>query len=236
MAKTLYVMCFEKLLDASVFIAGCAALLVTAFPVAQIVIGVLYMYECPVAPVIPVYVVVCGILSLLLMAVFALSKLLCPAAPDNTFRNLWLLILLLFAIIWLLYGSYQVYSIYLPNYDKNLTDTNRTNNSVYSHALPPDNMLSLPLENQTQRPLNLSRTSMINENQTLLEIIQTLAVRSINSHKSTAAVPYCDRTVYLLAFWTTTLVYVVAGSTIGIILCLVVCMKITVTFVEHIYN
>ncbi|KAF3689545.1 hypothetical protein EXN66_Car005217 [Channa argus] len=237
--------CFSNLLDASVYIAGCIAFLVTAFPVAQIIIGALYMYECPAAPAIPVYVVVCGILALVLMAAFALSKLLCPAAPDNNLQNTWILILVLFAIIWFLYGSYQVYSIYQPNYDKNLTDTNSINNSMYSTTLPPDNRLSLTLENQNQRLSNLNRTSDFNNNQTLIEVIQALALSNINSKTKgkhlmapqvPATVPYCDRTVYLLAFWTTTLVYVVAGNILLTIICLVVCMKISVKFVELVCN
>lgn len=66
------------------------------------------MYECPVAPVIPVYVMVCGISSLLILGLFALPKLPCPAAPSNTIWTLLILSLVLFVVIWFFYGKLHV--------------------------------------------------------------------------------------------------------------------------------
>lgn len=63
------------------------------------------MHECPVAPAVPVYVVVWGTLTLLLMALFGLSKLLGPAAPYKTLWKASMCSLVLFHIAWLIYGK-----------------------------------------------------------------------------------------------------------------------------------
>lgn len=90
----------------------------------SVLTGAVYMYECPAAPVIPVYVMVCGILALLIMGLFALPKLLCPAAPGNTIWTLWILSLVLFVFIWFIFGkSHLRISISLsPLYISELTD------------------------------------------------------------------------------------------------------------------
>ncbi|XP_040007973.1 uncharacterized protein LOC120803524 isoform X2 [Xiphias gladius] len=227
----------------SVFIAGCAILLVTAFPVIQITIGAVYMYECPAAALIPVYLMVLGILALLVMGVLALPRLLCPAAQGKTIWSVLLLSLVLFIFVWFLYGSYQIYSVYPPNYDKNITDPKRVNNSVDTPTAP-DSKLGLTLEKQNQSLPNLNQTRLINNNQTLRKLIQTLALGNISSktnrehlnapqaRRVMAAVPYCDRTVYLFAFWTTTLAYVFAGKTLITIIFLYGFMKIAAKFEE----
>nr|XP_020443345.1 uncharacterized protein LOC109952551 [Monopterus albus] len=229
MARNFMGGCLCSLLSASVLIAGCTVVLVTTFPVVFITLGTVYMYECPLAPVIPVYMVVCGILALVMMAMLALPKFLCPAAEGKTNWTLWLLGLL--GLIWLLFGSYQVYSIYPPNYNKNITDLNRVNNSIDTPTAS-DNRVGLTLKNQNQSLPNLNHTWIINNNQTLRTLLQTLAVSNISNQTNgerpnappapriTAAAPYCDKTVYLFAFWTTTLVYVFAGQTLVLILCL----------------
>ncbi|KAK2850815.1 hypothetical protein Q5P01_007091 [Channa striata] len=220
----------SHLLEPQVFIIGCFVVLLAVFPVAQITIGALYMHECPVAPAVPVYVVVWGTLTLLLMALFGLSKLLGPAAPYKTLWKASMCSLVLFHIAWLIYGSYHVYSIYPPNYDKNLNDTNRLNIDIHSTSPPPDHRLGLSPENQnhTQSLQDPNSTSLIHSNQTLMEIIQTLALSNVSSETSgealnaprvAAAVAYCHKTVYLFAFWTTTMVYVFTINALASINC-----------------
>ncbi|XP_018557100.1 uncharacterized protein LOC108900500 [Lates calcarifer] len=231
-----------SLFSAGGFIAGCSVLILTAFPIAEITIGAVYMYECPVAPAIPVYVMVCGILALVLMGLFALPKLICPAKQDSIAWTVCILSLVLFVFIWFIYGSYQIYSVYPPNYNKNITDPNRVNNSFYT----PDNKLGLTLENQNHSLPNLNQTQVISNNQTLRMLIQTLALS--NTHSKTnrehlnapqghvmAVVPYCDRTLYLLAFWTTTLVYALAGNALVITICVCCFMKVLVKLVEYVF-
>ncbi|RVE71259.1 hypothetical protein OJAV_G00071950 [Oryzias javanicus] len=118
--------------------------------------GAAFVHECPAAPLLPVYVLVFGILVLLMMLLFAVLRLLCSAAPA---RVTWSLgaVLLLLLLLWILFGSYQVYSIYPPVYQRNGTDP--------------------------------------------------------------SGPPFCNRSLYLLAFWTTTLLHVLAGSTLLGALC-----------------
>ncbi|KAI3351998.1 hypothetical protein L3Q82_020829 [Scortum barcoo] len=236
--------CLCSLLGAGVFIAGCTILLVTAFPIVQIAIGAAYMYECPTAPVIPVYVMVSGMLTLLILGLFALPKLLCPAAPGHRIWTVWILSLVLLFLIWFLYGNYQVYSIYPPNYIQNSIDPNIFNNSVSAHTAP-DNKLGLTVEEQNQSLSNLNQTWMTDNKQTLKKLMQTLALSNISreqikgTHPNTtergvmSEVPYCDRTVYLFAFWTTTLVYVFAGNALLMIICLYAVMTMTDKFLKY---
>ncbi|XP_035014838.2 uncharacterized protein LOC118110833 [Hippoglossus stenolepis] len=224
--------------DLGVYLCGllCASVFIAAFPVAQITLGAVYMFECPAAPGIPVYVMVCGISALLVIGLFALPKLLCPAAPRNTLWTVCIISLLLFVFIWFLYGSFQIYSVFPPNYEKNIPDPNRVNNSVYAPPTP-DNKVDLPLENQSLS--NLNHTRIVYNNQTVRKLIQTLFLDNISNKTNRqhlnasqaqpvmASVAYCDKTVYMFAFWTTTLVYVLVGNALVISFCLCGFMKIT---------
>ncbi|XP_071331186.1 uncharacterized protein [Trachinotus anak] len=288
--------CLCSFLSIGGFIAGIITLFVAALPVAQITIGAVNVYECPAAPVIPVYVLVCGILALLLMGLIAVPNFLCPLETGNKIWTVLVLSLVLFAFIWFFFGSYQVYSVYPPNYNKNITIHSRVNTSIYPPTAP-GNKLGPTLQNQSQslnqslnlnqsqsqslnqslnlnqsqsqslnqslnlnqnqsqslnQSLNLNQsqsqsqslpnlnhTQMINNNQTLRKLIQTLAsiyisngthrehLKAPQGHHVLGVVPYCDRTVYLFAFWTTTLVYILAGNALVMFICLYGFMKIT---------
>lgn len=85
-------------------------------------------------------------------------------------------------------GSYQVYSIYPPDYQRNETDPSG----------PPQD--GVPAENAT--PFREGGR-------------------------------FCNRSLYLLAFWTTTIVHVLAGSTLLGTLCLCASMKGVEVFVQH---
>uniref|UniRef100_A0A8C7WZ31 Uncharacterized protein n=1 Tax=Oryzias sinensis TaxID=183150 RepID=A0A8C7WZ31_9TELE len=47
---------------------------------------------------------------------------------------------------------------------------------------------------------------------------------------------FCNRSLYLLAFWSTTLLYVLAGSTLLGMLCMCACMKGVEGFVQHLHS
>ncbi|KAM7411005.1 hypothetical protein PAMA_021131 [Pampus argenteus] len=197
------------------FGSGLTTILITAFPIAQISIGAAYLYECPVAPVIPVYVMVSGMWALLMIGLFALPRLLCPALLDKTIYLLCIFILFLMFFIWFFYGSYQIYSVHPPNYNKNI------------YPAPPDNKLNLTLQDQNQNHTLISRND-----QTLMKLIQSLAVSNKTSRAHlnpprARQLLYCNRTVYLFAFWTTTLVYVVVGKSLFMTICFYGFMKLT---------
>lgn len=145
-------------------------------------------------------------------------------------------------------GSYQIYSVYPPNYIKITSDPHSFNNSITKP--------SFVLENQNQSLPNLNQTGMIststtttnNNNQTLLNLIRTLAHSNISSETHTedpntpqalrtmvAAAPYCDRTVYLFAFWTTTLVYAFGGNALVILVCLSGFMTISNKLTKYLF-
>ncbi|XP_059381377.1 transmembrane protein 272-like [Carassius carassius] len=137
-------------------------LLLLALPIAQISIGAVYLQDCPQQHYIPVYVLVCGVFSLLLAL---LSCLPCARETEEggqtvlsrTF-NVWNSLVSTFMFCWLICGSVWIYSIYPPNY-----------------------------------------------NQTV------------------AGDPYCNKTLYLFAFWTTTLAYILIGLVVVLGCCVCIC-------------
>lgn len=131
-------------------------------------------------------------------------------------------------------GSYQIYSVYPPKYNKNATDPN----SLFT---APDNKLSLTLTNQNQSLPHINQTLNASNNQTLLKLIESLALSNKANREHlhppqapqvTAALLHCDRTVYLFAFWTTTL-YVFAGNSLVMIICFYGLMMITNKISEY---
>ncbi|XP_071399167.1 uncharacterized protein [Centroberyx affinis] len=210
----------------SLFVFACTTLLVGSFTIAQITIGAVYLDECPVAPAIPVYVLVSGVVALLLLVPNALSQLLDSDTPGlcGSVLKVWNSCLALFFLVWFLFGSYHVYSIYPPNYDKTTTDPERnvTQGNYARDFSERDNRSNFTLENRNQnqnlnRTLpNLShrnRTRIKDDNQTLTDLIQALALS--NANRETMGErrdrAYCDRTLYLFAFWCITPVYAFAG-------------------------
>ncbi|XP_044000083.1 uncharacterized protein LOC122846868 [Gambusia affinis] len=225
MAGTFRGNCLCGVVGAGVCIAGCAFLILAAFPVVQIALGAVYIHECPAGPVVPVYMMVFGILGLLMMALFTLPKLLSPAAQTHSAWVVFFTILLLLFFVWLLVGSYHVYSIYPPNYEKNTTGSNSSTRRISV----PDLLTS---ENQSLHSQNYS--------QNLWEMIQILNNTNTNPtsaqqqpHQVVSVSPYCNKTVYLFAFWTTTLVLVIVGNTLVLIICLYGFMKCIDVFVQY---
>ncbi|KAK2816045.1 hypothetical protein Q7C36_022316 [Tachysurus vachellii] len=135
-------------------------LVAIALPVAQLVIGVLYREACPLQPLIPIYLLVSGAFSLVLVV---LSCLPCTQEEENgggaisTLCTTWNSLITLFLFCWFIAGNVWVYSIYEPSYDHHM-------------------------------------------------------------------LAYCDKTLYLFAFWTITLVYIIIGLIIVASCCIMVCM------------
>ncbi|XP_004079865.1 uncharacterized protein LOC101165594 [Oryzias latipes] len=124
----------------------CSKVLFCAMPIAQIALGAVNLNDCPLQPYIPIYLIVSGVFSLLLVILAALpctqgsNQLSCLCTAWNSLTTF-------FLFCWFIAGNVWIYSIYEPNYNKNSNSTEL----------------------------------------------------------------YCDKTVYLFAFWTSTLVYILAG-------------------------
>ncbi|XP_060768865.1 transmembrane protein 272-like isoform X2 [Neoarius graeffei] len=135
-------------------------LMAIALPVAQLVIGVLYLEECPCQPLIPIYLLVSGVFAIMLVM---LSCLPCTQEGENgggaisTLCTTWNSLVTLFLFCWFIAGNVWIYSIYEPSYDQH-------------------------------------------------------------------TVQYCAKTLYLFAFWTVTLVYIIIGLIITAGCCIMVCM------------
>ncbi|KAL0993762.1 hypothetical protein UPYG_G00113340 [Umbra pygmaea] len=136
-------------------------LIVAVLPVAQIVIGGLFLDKCPMQKYIPIYLLVTGAFSLTLTV---LSCLPCIKAPDegaqtpiSTVCTAWNSLLSLFLFCWFIAGNVWIYSIYPANYDE-------------------------------------------------------------------SGDIYCNKTLYLFAFWTTTLVYIFIGVVLAGGCCVLFCM------------
>uniref|UniRef100_A0A672GGQ0 Uncharacterized protein n=1 Tax=Salarias fasciatus TaxID=181472 RepID=A0A672GGQ0_SALFA len=112
--------------------------------------GSVYLLECPINHYIPIYLIVVGVFSLVLIWVT-----LCSGRPEgeglpttwNRVYQFCHLLTFLFFLCWFITGNVWIYSIYQPDYNKNTTNIDQ----------------------------------------------------------------YCDKTLYLFAFWTTNLAYILLG-------------------------
>ncbi|XP_017296466.1 uncharacterized protein LOC108250887 [Kryptolebias marmoratus] len=198
--------------------AGLTVLLLAAFPVVQITLGAVYLRECPAAPLVPVNVMALGIWALLMSAMFFLPRLLCPGSPRPNIWTVCIVTLLLFFFTWFFLSSYQIYSIFPPDYDRNTTASTSS----------PDSILNT-LDNQNQNQ---------NPSRALGEMIQSLVLLNRTSTEEPSkpqrhVESYCNRTIYMFAFWTYTLFYVLAGGAVLMIICLCFLMKCSEIVVPH---
>ncbi|XP_062305514.1 transmembrane protein 272-like [Osmerus eperlanus] len=134
------------------------------FPIAQIAIGAVYLNDCPRQEYIPIYLIVAGVFGLVL-GLF--SCLPCTQKPADSPHNpasracsVWSSLTSTFLFCWFICGNVWIYSIYPPNYNQTLTQTDG---------------------------------------------------------------PYCHRTLYLFAFWSTTLTYILLGVFLLVACCALVC-------------
>nr|XP_057924953.1 transmembrane protein 272-like [Doryrhamphus excisus]XP_057924954.1 transmembrane protein 272-like [Doryrhamphus excisus] len=125
-------------------------------PIAQISIGAAHLDDCPRQHLIPIYLIVVGVFFTMLVLLICLPCARQPedGPPNPLYRFClgWNSLTALFLISWFIAGNVWIYSIYEPDYYKNVT--------------------------------------------------------SLES--------YCDKTLYLFAFWTTTLVYILVGLVVVI--------------------
>ncbi|AWO97569.1 Hypothetical protein SMAX5B_001488 [Scophthalmus maximus] len=144
-------------------VLGSSKFFAVIIPVVQIAIGSVYLHDCPVQRLIPIYLIVSGVFGMLLAV---LSCLPCAQEPkDGTSNRLscvcmaWNSLTAFFLFCWFIAGNVWIYSIYEPNYNQTATD----------------------------------------------------------------AGPYCNRTLYLFAFWITTLAYILLGLALFCGCCVLFC-------------
>nr|XP_061810859.1 transmembrane protein 272-like [Nerophis lumbriciformis] len=132
-----------------------AKVLLCIIPIAQIAMGAVHLSDCPLQDYIPIYLIVVGIFLILLVLFIGLPCAREPkdGSPNSLYRLSigWTSLLVVFLICWFVAGNVWIYSIYKPNYIKNITDAR-----------------------------------------------------------------HCDKELYLFAFWTTTLVYIMIGVFVGV--------------------
>ncbi|KAL7835228.1 hypothetical protein SRHO_G00294750, partial [Serrasalmus rhombeus] len=94
-------------------------LIAIALPIAQLVIGGLYLHECPVQPYIPIYLLVSGAFSVVLAV---LSCLPCTQEPEDGSQSAlsslctaWNSLVTLFLFCWFIAGNVWIYSVYQPS-------------------------------------------------------------------------------------------------------------------------
>ncbi|XP_075898293.1 uncharacterized protein LOC142898898 [Nelusetta ayraudi] len=208
----------------------CAVLVAAAFPVTQITLGAVYLHECPAGPAVPLYVLVSGVVGLLVISQAAIQKILLPDLLGKIWL-LWVVCLDLFALVWFIYGSYHIYVIYQPSYTKPTIDPNGLNKSAYSSPDPD-------FESPNEALSHFNQTWEINSNLTSPNLTDTGLLGFLSSEVKdeglkapqvgsvAVAAPYCNKIVYLFAFWTTTLVYAFAGLGLAVSACLYGCLAL----------
>ncbi|KAI4895742.1 hypothetical protein NFI96_024043 [Prochilodus magdalenae] len=146
-------------------------LIMVAIPITQIAIvppklflpGAVYLQDCPKQHYIPIYLVVCGVFSIVLALLSCLPCCRTEEGGGNKtlimLSYIWNGLVSLFMFCWFITGSVWIYSIYPPNY-----------------------------------------------NSTLL------------------TEPYCNKTLYLFAFWTTTVAYILIACLLVAACCALICM------------
>lgn len=66
----------------------------------------MYLHECPAGPAVPLYVLVSGVVALLVMSQSVMWKLI-PSGLLGKLWVFWIACLVLFALVWFLYGESQ---------------------------------------------------------------------------------------------------------------------------------
>ncbi|KAG9281506.1 transmembrane protein 272-like [Astyanax mexicanus] len=96
-------------------------LLAIALPITQLIIGGLYLHDCPAQPYISIYLLVSGGFAVVLGV---LSCLPCTQeqedgtqTPFSSLCTAWNSLVTLFLFCWFIAGNVWIYSIYQPSYD-----------------------------------------------------------------------------------------------------------------------
>lgn len=251
----------SSLSGVEVMVTGGVVFLLVVFFIVEIAVGAAYIHDCPVAPILPAYLIVLGLVCLLLVGLFALLHPF-PAVGDHKIWTGSVFTAFIFALGWFFYGSYLVYTMYpiyhslinrpprsegshfaplTSDYTKNgiypfnstsahftaaAPDYTQSTNSLFPPTAPDDKPNSSSGQSQTQSPSSNQTTMTTNTNQTLMNLIQTLALGSNQTNREDLNTPqtgavtsvtlYCDKNLYLFVFCTTTLIYVFIALTCAI--------------------
>ncbi|KAM9833666.1 transmembrane protein 272-like [Syngnathus typhle] len=99
--------------------------LLCIIPIAMIAVGAEHLDDCPRQRYIPVYLIVMGVFFMLLVISVYLPCTRQPKdGPPNPLYRLclgWNVLLAVFLVTWFIAGNVWIYSIYKPNYHKNIT-------------------------------------------------------------------------------------------------------------------
>ena len=97
------------------------ALSVLLFSLVLMIVGSIYLNDCPTEKNIPIFLIVAGITGILLVLLSFLQSW-CYDEDKESDLSCWkvtILIIMLFWSAWLVAGSFWVYSNYQPSYSKN---------------------------------------------------------------------------------------------------------------------
>ncbi|KAK5643267.1 hypothetical protein RI129_007112 [Pyrocoelia pectoralis] len=118
---------------------GCTVILgiTIVVPICMVVMGSIYLYECPQGEYIPIYLLVGGIFGILKQLLHLSTRVRqtdieredeqLRQSPTQTFLNC-------FMLGWFIIGSVWVYKEFEPNYDPNAIDGRFCNKSLYLFA------------------------------------------------------------------------------------------------------
>lgn len=113
-------------------------------------------------------------------------------------------------------GSYHIYVIYQPSFTEPAIDPHGLNISTYGSTEPKLESLNHSLSLSNLTAANLTDSVPLGNSSSVIRAPQVSRV--------TDEAPYCNRTLYLFAFWTTTLVYGFAALGLGMAACFYSCM------------
>ncbi|XP_058804052.1 uncharacterized protein LOC131671566 [Phymastichus coffea] len=101
---------------------GCTILLVVSFvlPIIMIIIGGLYLHDCPQGEDIPVYLLVGGIFGVIKESLKFTKAVRYCGDEERVRQSTTLILINCFLLGWLILGSIWVYKEYEPNYDPRL--------------------------------------------------------------------------------------------------------------------
>uniref|UniRef100_UPI0037E7121C transmembrane protein 272-like n=1 Tax=Semicossyphus pulcher TaxID=241346 RepID=UPI0037E7121C len=98
--------------------------------IVHLVIGAIYLYDCPAQHYIPIYLLVMGVVTLMQHML-----LFCPYTARFASSKAWISLIVLFLFCWFITGNVWIFSIYEPNYNKTAAPINAyCNKTLYLFA------------------------------------------------------------------------------------------------------
>ncbi|KAI4463381.1 hypothetical protein MML48_4g00013346 [Holotrichia oblita] len=139
LVSLLYIETISSMLLCIFFIVGCTVILgvTIIIPICMIVMGLIYLHDCPQGEYIPVYLLVGGIFGILKQLLHLSTRVRqreeereeeqLRQSPTQTLLNC-------FMLGWFIIGSVWVYKEYEPNYDPSKNDGQYCNRNLYLFA------------------------------------------------------------------------------------------------------